>query len=283
MKSFLMVVAGMCVAAFSYAQDAAEKITQAQEALKAKDYAKAYALYDEAMSNLGDVQIDASVNFNIGYAACQAGIADGAEKYMAKAIAANIKVSDCYVNLAEMYVDKKDYVKAVENYEKAISTATSGAEVLAFKAGSAAYNGKNYDKAIEMFDKCIAANFKGETAYYYKSVILKNQDKDAESKAALEEGLTKFPGDSKMAPALAKVYVADGNELYKKGAAVVSEANKKVGAGTLKTDDPAYQAELSKAKVEFEAAIAVLEKAKALDASNANIQKLLDACAAAMK
>ena len=283
MKSFLMVVAVMCVAAFSYAQDAAEKITQAQEALKAKDYAKAYTLYDEAMNNLGDVQIDASVNFNIGYAACQAGITDGAEKYMAKAIAANVKVSDCYVNLAEMYVDKKDYAKAVENYEKAISTATSGADALAFKAGSAAYNGKNYDKAVEMFNKCIAANFKGETAYYYKSIILKNQGKDAESKAALEEGLAKFPGDAKMAPALAKVYVAEGNELYKKGAAVVSEANTKVTAGKLKTDDPAYQAELSKAKVEFEAAIAVLEKAKALDASNANIQKLLDACAAAMK
>lgn len=283
MKSLLMIVAGVCFTALTYAQDAAEKITQAQEALKAKDYAKAYTLYDEAMTNLGDVQIDASVNFNIGYAACKSGNVEGAEKYMAKAIAANIKVPDCYTNLADLYTDKKDYTKAVENYEKAISAGAQGADALAFKAGSAAYNGKNYDKAIEMFDKCIQANYKGETAYYYKSIILKTQNKAAESKAALEEGLAKFPGDAKMAPALAKIYVTDGNELYKKGAAIVSDANTKVTAGKLKTDDPAYKAELGKAKVEFEAAIAILEKAKALDPSNANVQKLLDACAAAMK
>jgi tetratricopeptide (TPR) repeat protein len=283
MKKVLLIAVGICFSVFTFAQDAAEKINQAQEAMKAKDYAKAYTLYDEAMSNLGDVQVDASVNFNIGFAACKSGNVEGAEKYMAKAIEAKVKISDCYVNLAELYTDKKDFVKAVENYEKAIATAAEGTDALAFKAGSAAYNGKNYDKAVEMFNKCIQSNYKGETAYYYKSVILKAQNKPDESKVALEEGISKFPGDAKMAPALAKVYVGEGNELYKKGAAIVSEANTKVTAGKLKTDDPAYAAEVSKAKVEFEAAIAVLEKAKALDATNANVQKLLDACAAAMK
>ena len=283
MKKLLLIAAGICFTVFTFAQDAAEKLNQAQEALKAKDYVKAYTLYDQAMSNLGDVQVDASVNFNIGYAACKSGNVEGAEKYMAKAIAANVKVADCYENLAELYTDKKDFAKAVENYEKAMANATTGVEAMAFKAGSAAYNGKSYDKAIAMFDKCIAANYKGETAYYYKSVILKAQNKAPESKVALEEGLAKYPGDAKMAPALAKVYVAEGNEFYKKGAAIVSEANTKVTAGKLKTDDPAYATELGKAKVEFEAAISVLEKAKTLDPSNANIQKLLDACAAAMK
>jgi tetratricopeptide (TPR) repeat protein len=283
MKKVLLLAAGICFSVFTFAQDAAEKINQAQEAMKAKDYVKAFTLYDEAMSNLGDVQVDVSVNFNIGYAACQAGNVEGAEKYMAKAIEAKVKVPDCYTNLAEMYTDKKDYAKAVENFEKAIAAGSTSADALTFKAGSAAYNGKDFDKAVALFDKCIQANFKGETAYYYKSVILKNQKKDAESKTALEEGLAKFPGDAKMAPALAKVYVTEGNELYKKGAAIISEANTKVTAGKLKTDDPAYASEVGKAKVEFESAIAVLEKAKALDASNANVQKLLDACAAAMK
>ncbi len=95
--------------------------------------------------------------------------------------------------------------------------------------------------------------------------------------------MTKSPGDAKIGPALAKVYVGEGNELYKKGAAIVGDANKKVTAGTLKTDAPAYIAEVEKSKVEFKAAIAILEKAKALDPSNANVQKLLDACAAASK
>ncbi len=283
MKQVFLLLATIFFSVLTYAQDAAEKINQANEALKAKDYAKAFTLYDEAMNNIGDVQVDASINFNIGYAACKTGNVEGAEKYMAKAIEAKVNISKCYENLADMYVEKKDFSKAISNLEKAIATATEGADALTFKAGSVAYNGKDFGKAVEMFDKCIQNNYKAETAYYYKSVILKGQNKNDESKAALEEGLTKFPGDAKMAPALAKVYVNDGNELYKKGAAIISEANKKVTAGTLKTSDPAYQAELDKAKVEFKAAIEVLNKAKALDASNPNIQKLLDACDAAMK
>lgn len=282
MKQVLLLVVAVLFTVFCNAQDAAEKINQANAALNAKDYAKAYTLYDEAMNNLGDVQIDVSINFNIGYAACKAGNVEGAEKYMAKAIAANTKVSDCYSNLAELYTDKKDYAKAVENYEKAISTATEGADALVFKAGSTAYNGKNFDKAIEMFDKSIKSNYKAETAYLYKSNSLKSQGKAAESKTALEEGIAKFPGDAKIGPALAKIYVSEGNELYKKGAAILGEANKKVTAGTLKTDAPAYIAEVEKAKVEFNSAIVILEKAKALDATNKNVQTLLDACNAAI-
>jgi hypothetical protein len=106
--------------------------------------------------------------------------------------------------------------------------------------------------------------------------------KDVEYKAALEEGIAKFPGDDKISKALAAVYVSEGNELYKKGAAIVSGANEKVNKGTLKTDDPAYIAEVGKSKVEFQAAVVILEKAKALDASNKNVQTLLDACKAAM-
>ncbi|MBK6285776.1 MAG: hypothetical protein IPF54_26665 [Draconibacterium sp.] len=51
-----------------------------------------------------------------------------------------------------------------------------------------------------------------------------------------------------------------------------------MNAGTLKTDDPAYTAQVEKAQVEFKKAIEILEKAKALDASNKNVQTLLDAC-----
>ena len=59
MKQGLLLVAAVFFTVFSYAQDAAEKINQANEALKAKDYAKAFTLYDEAMNNIGDVQVDA--------------------------------------------------------------------------------------------------------------------------------------------------------------------------------------------------------------------------------
>ena len=112
-----------------------------------------------------------------------------------------------------------------------------------------------------------------------QSVMIKKND---EYKVALEEGAVKFPGDKKICPALAKIYVAEGNELYKAGAAILGAANEKVNAGSLKTDDAAYTAEVDKAKVEFKAAVEVLEKAKALDATNANAQTLIDACKAVL-
>jgi len=283
MKQGLLLVAAVFFTVFSYAQDAAEKINQANEALKAKDYAKAYTLYDEAMSNIGDVQIDASINYNIGYAACESGNVEGAVKYMTKAIEAGVNVSKCHENLADLYVDKKDYTNALASYDKAIATSTEKTDALIFKAASAAYNGNALDKSIEGFNKCIESGYKGETAVFYQATIVKKQGKDAEYKTTLEEGVVKYPGDAKLSPALAKIYVNEGNELYKKGAAIVGDANKKVTAGTLKTDAPAYIAEVEKSKAEFKSAIVVLEKAKALDATNKNVQTLLDACNAAIK
>jgi tetratricopeptide (TPR) repeat protein len=283
MKQVLLLVVAVIFTFVCNAQDAAEKINQANEALKAKDYAKAYTLYDEAMSNIGDVQIDASINYNIGFAACKSGNVDGAVKYMGKAIEAGTNVSKCHETLADLYVEKKDYTNAIASYDKAIATSTENTDALVFKAASAAYNGNALDKSIEGFNKCIQNGYKGETAVFYKATILKKQGKDTEYKTTLEEGAVKYPGDAKICPALAKIYVNEGNELYKKGAAILGEANKKVTAGTLKTDAPAYIAEFEKSKVEFNSAIAVLEKAKALDATNKNVQTLLDACNAAIK
>jgi len=255
MKHGLLLVAAVFFTVFSYAQDAAEKINQANEALKAKDYAKAFTLYDEAMNNIGDVQIDASINYNIGYAACESGNVEGAVKYMGKAIEAGVNVSKCHENLADLYVDKKDYANAIASYDKAIATSTENTDALVFKAASAAYNGNALDKSIEGFNKCIQSGYKGETATFYKATILKKQGKDAEYKTTLEEGVVKYPGDAKIGPALAKIYVSEGNELYKKGAAIVGDANKKVTAGSMKTSDPAYIAESENAKLEFKSSL----------------------------
>src|SRR5690606_27123421 len=93
MKKVLILVLTVVFSVFSYAQDAAEKLNQAQEAMKAQDYPKAFKLYDEAMSNLGDVQVDVSINFNIGYAAYKAENLEGAIKYFDKAIEAGTNVS----------------------------------------------------------------------------------------------------------------------------------------------------------------------------------------------
>lgn len=282
MKKGLLLIAAIFITVFSFAQDAAEKLNQANEALTAQDYAKAYQLYDEAMSNIGDVQVDASINFNIGFAAYKSDNLEGAVKYFDKAIAAGTNVSKCHEYKALAYNEKKDYANAVASFEQAIATATEGADELNYNAGIAAYRGKLNEKAVGLFGKAYELGYKGESSIYYKAVALKGLDKDAEYKTALEEGIAKFPGDDKISKALAGVYVSEGNEMYKAGAAIISAANEKVNKGTLKTDDPAYLAELDKSKVEFKAAMEILEKAKALDATNKNVQTLLDACKSAI-
>ncbi|MGE4587369.1 MAG: hypothetical protein AB7D05_08515, partial [Mangrovibacterium sp.] len=101
---------------------------------------------------------------------------------------------------------------------------------------------------------------------------------DEEYKQTLIEGAEKFPQEKKITSALANVYVLEGNALYKKGVKIINAANAKVKAGSLKTDDAAYAAELEKSKVEFKAALEILEKAQTLDASNDNAAKLIGAC-----
>ena len=282
MKRVVLLIVAVCFTVFSFAQDAAEKLNQAQEALKAQDYVKAYSLYDDAMSNIGDVQVDASVNYNIGFAAYKAKSLEGAVKYFDIAIESGTNVSKCHEYKALAYNDKKDYKNAVASFEQAIATSEENTESLVYNAAIAAYRGKLNDKAVALFAQSVESGYKGKTAQYYKAVVLKRQKKNDEYKVALEEGAVKFPGDKKICPALAKIYVAEGNELYKAGAAILGAANEKVNAGSLKTDDAAYTAEVDKAKVEFKAAVEVLEKAKALDATNANAQALIDACKAVL-
>jgi tetratricopeptide (TPR) repeat protein len=282
MKNLILVIAALLVSVFSYGQDAAEKINQGNEAMKAENYEKAFALYDDAMKNIGDVQVDPSINFNIGFAAYKSNNLKGAVEYFDKAIEAGVNVSKSHEYKALAYNDSEDYAKAVESYEKAIATAEGETEPLVYNAAIAAYRGELLDKAVELFSKSVESNYRGETALYYKAVTLRKQNKDAEYKAALEEGAQKFPEEERITSALANIYVSEGNELYKKGVAILTAANQKVNSGALSTADDAYTAEVEKAKTEFRAAVDVLEKALALDPGNQNARKLTDASKAVL-
>jgi tetratricopeptide (TPR) repeat protein len=282
MKRVGLLIVAVCLSVATFAQDAAEKINQANEALKAKEYAKAFELYESAMGNLGDVQVPEAINYNIGIAGYNSKNYEKAIAYFDKAIAADANTAKAHDYKARSYNRLKDYANAVASYEKAIEGATGDKRALVYNAAIAAYRANIEEKAVAWFTDCVNNSYKGETAQYYKAAVLKKNKKDDEYKAALVEGAEKFPADKKISEALAKIYVNEGNALYKKGAAVLSAANDKVNKGSLKTDDAAYTAEVEKAKVEFKAAIEVLEKAQALDASNANATKLLEACKAVL-
>ncbi len=273
----LFFISMFMIAAFAMsAQDAAEKITAANEALQGKDYAKAFELYDDAMKNIGDVQVDKSINYNVGFAAYKANKFEDAIKYFDVAIEAGANVAKCHEYKANAYNKLKDYPNAVASYEKAMEA--SGSSKLAYNAAIAAYKSSSFEKASGLFDKCIEEGNKIQNAYYYKALSQKKLGDNDMYKTVLAEGAEKFPADKKLGPTLAKLFVSEGNGLYKKGVEILNAANQKVNAGTMSTEDAAYTAEVDKAKAEFKAAAEVLEKAVKYDASNANASKLLDAC-----
>ncbi len=278
MKRFILVFAMILGAYVGFAQSAAELLNSANEALSSKDYAKAFELYDSAMGDLGDVQVDDAINFNIGYAGYQSEQYEACIPYFDKAIEAGAQVVNSYMYKGEAYVKIKNYTDAITAYQAAIEAGSEDAGKLYYKSGSAAYNGKLYEQGAEFFGNAVDAGYNAETAMYNKTLCLKNLGNDEEYKQALIEGVEKFPAEEKLTSALAKIYVIEGNELYQKGAAIISAANEQVNAGTISTADEAYIAEIEKSKAEFTAAVEVLEKAAALDASNANATALLEAC-----
>ena len=282
MKNVVLMTLAVFFSVFAFAQDAADKINQANEAMKAEDYAKAFQLFDEAMKNIGDVQVEPTINYNIGFAAYKSDNFKGAHEYFDKAIEAGANVAKSWEYKALSYNKQDKYAEAVDSYEKAIAASEGDRESLVFNAAIAAYRGGMLDKAVELFGQSVENNYRGETALYYKAIALKKQDEDVAYKATLEKGAEMYPTDNKITSALANVYVSEGNELYKKGVAILSAANEKVNAGSLKTTDEAYTAEVEKAQEQFRAALEVLEKAKELDPSNENAQKLIDACSAVL-
>lgn len=261
MKKVVLLFCAVCFAVVSFAQDqnASDLVTKANDAVAAKDYVTAVELFEKVLAipdNGQDMeQITKVLN-------------------QLKPIVAKDEAKNAYEN--------KEYEKAVDLYSKLIETYPEDKAEFSFNAGLAAYQGKKYEKAVDFFTAAVTGNYRGETSQYYKAVALNKLNKDAEYKAALEEGVAKFPEDDKLGKGLANVYVSEGNELYKKGAEILSAANTKVNAGSLSTADEAYTAEVNKAKKEFASALEVLEKALKLDASNANATKLIEACKAAM-
>ncbi len=278
MKRFFVISLLVLSAVIVNAQDAAEMLNQANEALIAKDYAKAFELYDGAMKNIGEVEVDAAINFNIGFSAVQAKKYKAAIPYFDKAIAAGANIAKSHEYKATAYSKLKDYAKSVASYEAAIESETGDKGSMIYNAAITAYKGKLYDKAVELFQKSIDAGYKPDGSYYYKAVVLKKLKKTDEYKQCLIEGAEKFPAYDKITSTLSKEYVSEGNALYKKGAAILNGANEKVNSGTLKTTDAGYATAVANAKVEFKAAVEVLEKATALDAANENAKKLLEAC-----
>ena len=174
----------------------------------------------------------------------------------------------------------KDYKKALGLYEKAIANWGDAEEdkAMNYNAGVCAYKTKSYDSAVKYFAKSIDNNYKVGTSYLYKATCqLKGGDKAAYA-ATLTEGIEKNPNDAKLKSSLAKYYLKEGNAIYKKGAAILSQAANDVAAGKFKTTDDQYKQATNKAKTEFKKALPLFDKALEIKPGDSTAQQLKAAC-----
>jgi len=282
-RILLLFVILFSVASAGFSQDAATLINKANAALKAKNYAQAYTFYESAMGNMGDVKIDAAINYNIGFAAFQAKKYSAAEKYLNKAVVAKVNLPQTYELLGKTYTKLAKTQKAIDSYKKAITAGNTDKGSLYYNAGIAAYKGKMYKEASELFGKAVNEKYNPDKVLYLKALAVKKMGDMAGYKQILEDGFKAYPTNSKLKKSLADIYVGEGNNLYKNGVSILTDANAKVKSGAMKTTDDLYKKALLESKTKFTSAVKVLKQAVAIDATNKNALSLISACSQMLK
>lgn len=263
-----LVVFTVCISVFVFAQEkkAVDIMTEANQALEAKEYAKAVDLYEKVLAIPEHGMDVESIN--------------GALSQL-KPIVIGDKASAA--------LEKGEYNVAMELYKGLIKDYPAKTEIVEkagksfFNKGAANYKANDFITAASCFTISEKEfSFEAEKSAKYKEASLKKLAKQIVSEGKSLSDVTGVSDDNKviLKDAMAKVYVGDGNDQYKSSVEIINAANVKVQEGTLKTDDAAYTAELDKAKAGASNAIKVLEKALELDPTNANAQKLIDACKA---
>ena len=277
-RILLLFVILFSVVSIGFSQDAATLINNANTALKAKNYAQAFTLYESAMGNMGDTKVDDAINYNIGFAAFQAKKYSAAIKYLNKAVAAKANLPQTYELLGKTYTKLSKTKEAIASYQKAIDAGNTDKGSLYYNSGIAAYKGKMYKVASDLFGKAAGENYNPDKATYLKALAIEKTGDMAGYKKVLEDGVKAYPNSSKLKKSLSNIYVSEGNDIYKKGVEVISKANAKVKSGAMKTTDDSYKKALSDSKTMFSSAVKVSKQAVAIDATNKNALSLIDAC-----
>jgi len=186
-----------------------------------------------------------------------------------------------FKNAGNAAIKAKDYAKAVANYEKAIAVWGTAAPdyPMIYNTAVCAIQIKDYQKAEKYFDMAIAGNYKPEDSFFNKAMVLKLQKKNEEYVKVMNEGITKFPENTKFKADLAKYYLRAGSVQYNNGAKLLKSAIDKLKSKKYKdTNDPAYLADIENAKKEFSDAIPSLDKAIELNPADATAKTIKSNC-----
>ena len=119
---------------------------------------------------------------------------------------------------------------------------------------------------------------------FNKAIVYKVQKKNEEYLKALNEGLAKYPENAKFKGELSRNAFSEGVNHYNSGNAFLKGAVDKINSKKFKdAADPAYKAELEKAKKEFSEAIPSFDKAIELNPADEKAKELKVACEKQMK
>lgn len=123
----------------------------------------------------------------------------------------------------------KNYKLALEKYEAYFKVLEGKDNASVFNAAYCATKLKDYDKAVVYFSKSIKNRYKTTSAYKFKAIAYKKQNKEAQMVATLEEGLKAKPGNKKLEKLLYVHFLKKGTKLQKANKAVEArECFKKV-------------------------------------------------------
>lgn len=209
-------------------------------------------------------------------------------------------------NAANAAMRSKNYPEAFKQLEAYLKIVEYKDNAYVYNTGVIASKLKNFTAAEKYFDMSIKNKYKAKAAYHAKAVAQKEQKKDAEMLATLQEGMKFAPGDIKLETMYASYFMKKGQEFQKAGneakAAenynqITNLSNKgfKVqgfvslaglffnnGAKILQdanpianTDKEKFEAEKAKAMADFKKAKDYLVQAQSLDAANQDVKDLM--------
>ncbi|MCD4735428.1 MAG: tetratricopeptide repeat protein, partial [Bacteroidales bacterium] len=168
-------------------------------------------------------------------------------------VAQDKTAKDFKIEAAEAY-NAKEYAKGLDAFEQSIRLyEANGATdtTLYFNAGVCAYKIKDYDKAVSHFSRSIDLQYKTCNSMLFKSNSLKKLEKYKKMEELCNKGINSCPkSKDKFSDILFNHYRKQGLAIYNGAAQIQSKA-----APYIESDKARYDAEMGKAKIEFQRAL----------------------------
>jgi serine/threonine protein kinase len=177
------------------------KREQAMAALKEEQFAKAAALFKQALANEPEDKSKIATPYAQALVGGSTSMLDTnpkqAESLLQKAIKLDPENAEAFFYLGKLYTSEKDYVKAIQAYDKAIDLDPSSPDAF-FNLGFLYYAKRDYPKAEAMFLKVteLQPAYLDE-AYFNLAVVQNLQEKKEESIGNLERALEVNPNNDR--------------------------------------------------------------------------------------